>query len=279
MNFSMILSLLIDNFCFGFGGFRLVHWLIVGALIGGIIQLMIPLLTIFISGWNQRFDPDIPNLKSDMRDVWKLFFPGIFGAAIEQFNILISHTIAFSFCVQAVSLLYLFIRLVELPIDIFGWAIITVFFPIMVKVVSSKANSEIINKTFNVYLVALAWILLPSAIGIFVLKREIVSVFVEHEQLTSSDGYQALPIISVYCLSMIFSGISSLLIRGFHSLKDTKTPVYVGFVVLLTNVILALKFVRIFSILGLSIGIRLAMENAIATIVQTPRLFALLKTE
>jgi peptidoglycan biosynthesis protein MviN/MurJ (putative lipid II flippase) len=45
---------------------------------------------------------------------------GIFGAAIELFNIFISRTIAFSFCVQAVSLLYLSLRLVELPMGIFG---------------------------------------------------------------------------------------------------------------------------------------------------------------
>jgi peptidoglycan biosynthesis protein MviN/MurJ (putative lipid II flippase) len=76
---------------------------------------------------------------------------------------------------------------------------------------------------------------------------------------------------------MIFSGMSSLLIRGFHSLKDAKTFIYISFVVLLTNIVLALTFVRIFSILGLSIGIRLAMENVIETIIQTSRLFALLK--
>jgi putative peptidoglycan lipid II flippase len=139
----------------------------------------------------------------------------------------------------------------------------------MAKVVSSKANGETINQPLNACLVALTWILLPSAIGIFVLKSETLSVFFEHGQLTSSDVCQALPIISVYCLSMILSAMSSLLVRGFHSLKDTKTLVYVGFVVLLTNILLALTFVRVFSILGLSICIGLAMANAIATIVQT----------
>ncbi|MDR1890869.1 MAG: murein biosynthesis integral membrane protein MurJ [Puniceicoccales bacterium] len=277
MNLSMILSLLIGGYGFGLCGMQLVHCLIAGVLLGGLIQLAIPLLAVFMCGWRPQLDPNVPMLKEDMADVWKLFLPGMFGAAVEQLNFLISRTIAYTFSPPAVSLMYLSNRLTELPMGIFGWAIITVFFPSIAKVVNSKSDTAVINRTFNETLVAMVWILLPSALGIFLLKKEILSVFFVHGKFTANDIHQILPIMSVYCISLVFSGISSLLIRGFHSLKDTKTPARIGIVVVMANVTFSLIFMKIFNPIGLDIGIRLALANALATIVQTICLSTLLK--
>ncbi|MDR1528638.1 MAG: murein biosynthesis integral membrane protein MurJ [Puniceicoccales bacterium] len=276
MNLSMILSLL-GGYCFGLCGLELVYCLIGGVLLGGLIQLVIPLLSVFACGWRPQLDPNVPKLKENMADVWKLFLPGMFGAAVEQLNFFISRAIAYTFSTSAVSLIYLSNRLTELPMGVFGWAIITVFFPNIAKAVSSKSDTATINKTFNETLVAMVWILLPSALGIFLLRKEILSVFFVHGKFTANDIFQVSPIISVYCVGLVFSGISSLLIRGFHSLKDTKTPARVGIVVFMVNVTFSLVFLKIFEPVGISIGIRLALANVLATITQTVCLTTLLK--
>ncbi|MDR2778943.1 MAG: murein biosynthesis integral membrane protein MurJ [Puniceicoccales bacterium] len=277
MNLSMILSLWIGGHYLGLSGLQLVYCLIVGVLLGGLVQLAIPLVAVFIRGWRPSLDPNVPKLKENMADVWKLFLPGIFGAAVEQLNFFISRTIAYTFNTSAVSLIYLSNRLTELPMGVFGWAIITVFFPNIAKAVGSKLDAASINKTFNETLVAMVWILLPSALGIFLLKREILSVFFVHGKFTFNDIFQVLPIISIYCIGLIFSGVSSLLIRGFHALKDTKTPACIGIVVFMVNVTFSLIFLKIFESIGISIGIKLALANILATITQTVCLFTLLK--
>jgi putative peptidoglycan lipid II flippase len=276
MNLSMILSLVV-GYCFGLCGLRLVYCLIGGVLLGGLIQLAIPLLSVFVHGWRPQLDPNVPKLKENMADVWKLFLPGMFGAAVEQLNFFISRAIAYTFSTSAVSLIYLSNRLTELPMGVFGWAIITVFFPNIAKAVSSKSDAASINKTFNDTLVAMVWILLPSALGIFLLKKEILSVFFVHGKFTTDDIFQVLPIISVYCIGLAFSGISSLLIRGFHSLKDTKTPARIGIVVFITNLTCSLIFLKLFEPVGISVGARLALANVLATITQTVCLSTLLK--
>ncbi|MDR2776672.1 MAG: murein biosynthesis integral membrane protein MurJ [Puniceicoccales bacterium] len=276
MNLSMILSLL-GGYCFGLCGPQLVYCLIGGVLLGGLIQLAIPVLSIFVHGWRPQLDPNVPKLKENMVDVWKLFLPGMFGAAVEQLNFFISRAIAYTFNTSAVSLIYLSNRLTELPMGVFGWAIITVFFPSIAKAVSSKSDAASINKTFNEALVAMVWILLPSSLGIFLLRREILSVFFVHGKFTSHDISQISPIISVYCIGLVFSGISSLLIRGFHSLKDTKTPAHIGIVVFMVNVTFSLIFLKIFEPTGISVGVRLALANVLATVTQTVCLSILLK--
>jgi putative peptidoglycan lipid II flippase len=70
---------------------------------------------------------------------------------------------------------------------------------------------------------------------------------------------------------MTFSGLASLLVRGFHSLKDTKTPVYVGGGILIINATLALVFMRIFGVTGL------AATTAFTTVLQAACLFRLFK--
>jgi putative peptidoglycan lipid II flippase len=271
MNLTMILSMLVGKHCLHLGEMQLIKCLMGGVLLGGVIQLAIPLGTLFFLGWRPRLDPNVPNLKNSISDVLRMFLPGIFGASIEQFNVLITRTIAYSFDPAAVSLLYMANRLVELPTGVFGLAITTVFFPRMARIIGSKADAAAVNKIFSVCLVAIAWILLPSAIGLFALKEEILSVFFEYGNLTADSTRRVLPILSIYCVGMVFSGTSSFFIRGFHSTKNTKTPAFVGAMVLIANASLSLLLVRFFGAVGL------AAATTSATILQATVLFFLLK--
>jgi putative peptidoglycan lipid II flippase len=262
MNVAMILSLLVGKFYLGFDGLCLANCLAIGVLCGGLVQLAVPLLALFSHGWKPKLLPNVPDLDANMATIWKLFFPGIFGASIEQINVVISRTIAYRFAASAVSSLYLASRLAELPLGLFGLAITNVFFPNMAKIAGGKGHGSV-NKVFNQCLLALVWILLPSALGLFLLRKEILIVFFEHGNFTADNIRGVFPIVSVYCASMVFAGISSFLIREFHAFKDTKTPALVGLVTLLTNVTLALTLVQFFGTVGLAVG------TACATILQT----------
>ncbi|MDR1433469.1 MAG: murein biosynthesis integral membrane protein MurJ [Puniceicoccales bacterium] len=252
MNISMILSLLIGGLCFRLEGLPLVHCLVVGVLVGGFVQLAMPLAAMFALGWRPSLG-ETENLKEGLADVWRLFLPGTFGASIEQLNVLVSRFIAYRFFAPAVTLLYVAVRLVELPTGIFALAIGTVFFPDMAKIASAKSK-ETMGAAFDSCLVALLWILLPSAIGLFMLRREILSVFFERGNFSSGNVASVVPIVAAYCCSMVFAGASTLLIRGFHALKDMKTPAFVGFAALATNATLALTFVGPFGVVGLAMA-------------------------
>lgn len=63
-----------------------------------------------------------------------------------------------------------------------------------------------------------------------------------------------MPILFVCCFGMVFSGMSSLFIKGFHSVRDTKTPVHVGVIILCINAVLSIVFMNVIGVVGLAIA-------------------------
>ena len=61
------------------------------------------------------------DLKSspEVRRTWELFLPGVAGAAVLQFNLLVSRFLAFAVEEGGMAVLFLASRLVELPLGIF----------------------------------------------------------------------------------------------------------------------------------------------------------------
>jgi putative peptidoglycan lipid II flippase len=254
INISMILSLLIGGVGLHLSGISLARCLICGVLIGGIIQLAISMLALVSLGWGRLSSgnpgPNSHDLGKSMGAIWRLFLPGVFGASIEQLNILITRAIAYGFAPLAVTSLYVAVRLTELPMGIFGAAIVTVFFPAMAKSIGPD-----FSKSFGGCLMAMVWILLPSAVGLFFLRSEILCVLFQRGNFSADDVRAVAPIVTAYCGSMAFSGVGSLLIRGFHSRKDTKTPALVGAIALLTNASLALVLAKPFGPVGLAMAV------------------------
>jgi putative peptidoglycan lipid II flippase len=270
MNLAMILSLLIGGHCFELRGLPLVHCLIGGVLAGGLLQLSMPLATMFVLGWRPMVRCEIPGASAAMAVLWRTFLPGLAGACIEQVNILVSRVIAYCFAASAVPLLYLAARLAELPSGVFGVAIVTVFFPNMAKIIGGARPWEEASAAFNSCLVALLWIMLPSAIGLFALKREILLVFFQHGNFTAAEVARVLPIVAIHCVGLPFSCAAALFVRGFHSLGDMKTPAIVGGFALAINAALALALGRSHGICGI------ATATTAATVLQTLCLATLL---
>jgi peptidoglycan biosynthesis protein MviN/MurJ (putative lipid II flippase) len=197
-----------------------------------------------------------------MATLRRTFLPGIAGACIEQVNILISRLVAYWLVPSAVPLLYLAARLTELPNGVFGASITTVFFPNMAKIVGEGSKGKKAGETFLGCMVAMVWIMVPSAIGLFILRREILLVFFQHGDFTATDAIRVLPIIGIYCVGMVFSSLAALCVRGFHSFGDMKTPAFVGAAVLIANAILSLTLGGIYGVHGV------ATATTVATILQ-----------
>lgn len=104
---------------------RIVYWLCGGVILGGLLQLLLPAWDLARQGWRPRVEQ---RASTEMSELWRLFLPGLMGAAILQVNILVSRLLAYSLDESAVSVLYLASRLMELPLGIFTVAVATVFF-------------------------------------------------------------------------------------------------------------------------------------------------------
>ncbi|MDR1255689.1 MAG: polysaccharide biosynthesis C-terminal domain-containing protein, partial [Puniceicoccales bacterium] len=248
LNLCMIASMLIGKFALSLGGKALLNCLSLGVILGGMVQCLVPFLALKRLG----IKGDGLSYGAEMEEILGLFWPGFLGAAIAQINILISRNLAYVYCAAAVSVLYFANRIVELPLGIFAIAIATVIFPDMSKLATDKHSEIELNRTFNHGIFILLWILLPSAMGLFLVRRELLSVFFEWGIFGASDTARTVPVLAIYCFSVPFLGISNFLIRSFHALKDTKTPAKIGLCVLVVNFTLTIAAMYPFGVEGIA---------------------------
>lgn len=261
LNVSMITALIIGKI-FRLNEIQGLDLLSIGVVVGGVIQFIVPMLAFRKIASTTGSSADF---SKELKEIMRLFWPGFFGAAVTQINLVTSRSLSYFYSASSVSILYLSNRLTELPLGIFAIAISTVFFPDMSK--SALKSGGFLKKSFNQGIFALLWILLPSALGLFCVKKEVLAVFFEWGNFGISETGHILPVLSIYCISIPFYGISSFLTRSFHSIKDMRTPVYIGCILLIINIVTTIVLMKMFGIIGI------ASANTISIILQTYMLY------
>lgn len=87
LNLSMIFFLGVLGAFFGKTPMGQVYYLCVGVLVGGLIQVIVPIRTLFGMGWRPKLDFD---LSQGILELAKLMLPGLAGAVVFQVNIVVS---------------------------------------------------------------------------------------------------------------------------------------------------------------------------------------------
>ena len=238
----------------------LVWWICGGVLCGGILQLLLPSLSLFKQGWrpslisNHRFN-------QSLRELWQLFLPGLLGAAILQINILVSRLLAFSLNDTAASELYLASRLMELPLGVFTIAIVTVFFPLMAKSLTSGNNKGFVD-SFNSGLRLVLAISFPAGIGLFILNEPILRALFQWGAFDSSSVLKIVPLLAIYGLGLPFYSVATFATRGLYAAKNMSYPVKVAGLCLALNALLGILLMQFWAERGL------ALANVLSATVQ-----------
>jgi len=238
---------------------RIVYWLCGGVLFGGLLQLLLPAWDLARQGWRPRMES---RGSTEMSELWRLFLPGLMGAAILQVNILVSRLLAYSLDESAVSVLYLASRLMELPLGIFTVAVATVFFPLLARAVSDRDDHSFAGAlTQGMRLVV--GISLPAGIGLMVLGGPILELLFRWGAFNTQNVAQTIPLIAIYGLGLPFYSAATFATRGLHACKDMKTPVRVAGLCLLVNLICGVVLMQFYGAGGL------AAANVLAAVVQS----------
>ena len=229
----------------------------------------------FRQGW--KFDLCIGNQfdKESYKTFWKLFMPGLFGAALLQINILISRLLALSLDDTAVSFLYISSRLMELPLGIFTIAIVTVFFPQLSRLYASKSNRDfkiVLEKGMKLILI----IVTPACLGLCLLSEEILYTLFYWGNFSNSAVIATSPLVLIYSLALPFHSITTYCVRAFYASKDMKTPVRVSTYFLIFNSVFSILLMAFFGVYGLAIANLLsAIFHSLFLIIYTQKYFCI----
>lgn len=244
--------------------------LAIGVFIAGIIQLLfqIPFLLRLKLLPKPSFKGDLLGLKR----VINLMVPALFASSIVQINLLIDTILASFLPAGSISWLYISERLVEFPQGVFGVALAIVVLPNLSEQYSNhdaKSFSNILDWSFKlIFLIAL-----PAALGLALLATPVLSTLFQYQRFSTNDVYMASHSLMAYLIGLPAFILIKVLSAGFFSRQDSKTPVKIAVIAVLSNIVLNLLFIYPLQHVGL------ALATSLAAFIQVALLYRMLKKQ
>ena len=210
-----------------------------GVLLAGVVQLLFQLPFLYRLDLVPR--PIWDSSDEGVRRIVKLMVPALFGVSVSQINLLLDTVLASFLPTGSISWLYYSDRLAELPLGIFGIAIATVILPNL-----SAHRAAARETSFSATLDwALRWVLLigvPSALALILLAKPILITLFEYGALNARDVEMSALSLRAYSLGLIAFMLVKVLAPGFYARKDTATPVKIGIIAMVANMVMNLLF-------------------------------------
>lgn len=211
-----------------------------GVLAAGIVQLLFQLPFL-------KQIELLPSAKIDWQDkgvkrILTLMVPALFGVSVSQINLLLDTVLASFLPTGSVSWLYYSDRLAELPLGVFGIAIATVILPSLSRQ-HAGAGTEEFNKTLNWALRMILLIALPSSLALMILAEPILFTLFQYGKTDAHTVLMSGFSLRAYAIGLTAFMLIKVLAPGFYARQDMKTPVRIGIIAMVANMLLNLAFV------------------------------------
>ncbi|MCK4843148.1 MAG: murein biosynthesis integral membrane protein MurJ, partial [Methylococcales bacterium] len=231
-----------------------------GVFAAGIVQLIFQIPALHRLGLLPH--PKLGFKDSGVKRILKLMVPAIFGVSVTQINLLLDTLIASFLAAGSVSWLYYSDRLVEFPLGIFGIALATVILPNLSK--NHAANDPIqFSKSLDWALRLVLLIGLPASVGLLILAEPMLSTLFQYKAFGIEDVQLAGQSLMAYSVGLLGFILVKVLVPGFSSRKDMKTPVRFGIYAMFANMGLNIALVFPLAHAGLALATSLgAFFNA-----------------
>ncbi|HEX9636934.1 MAG TPA: murein biosynthesis integral membrane protein MurJ [Acidobacteriota bacterium] len=246
--------------------------LAVAVVIGGILQFawqLPPLWRLgYQVGWPGSWrDPDV-------LEVGRLMLPGTVGAGVYQINILLSTALAWRLAEGSVLSLTASNRLVELVLGVFAVALATVLLPTLSRR-AAAGDREGMRSILGENLRTIAFIAIPASFGLILLAEPIVGAVYQWGAFDASSTRRTAAALVAQAIGLTFIASYRVLVQGFYSLRDTRTPVLAAALAVAINLTGCLLLPGLFAPELAHAGIALA--TSIASIVHFTLLYLLLR--
>jgi putative peptidoglycan lipid II flippase len=130
-----------------------------------------------------------------------------------------------------------------LPHGVFAMSLATVTFPTMAAQYA-EGSLDGVRGTLARATRVLLFLVLPSAVGLFVLRREIVATLLQIGAFTAISRELVASALAYFALGLVAYAVVEVLTRAFYALHDTATPVSVSVGTVVLNLGLSLALTR-----------------------------------
>ncbi len=144
-----------------------------------------------------------------------------------------------------------------LPHGLLAMSIVTTFTPEMSRAVARRDKPAFIDRTsMGIRLVALATF--PAAAGMFVLRRPLIGVTLDHGNFDSGDALLTSRALAGFSLGLVGFSVYLFVLRAFYAHTDARTPFVINLFENVINIALAFVLVDRYGVLGLGMAFAIA---------------------
>lgn len=211
-----------------------------GVMAAGVLQLTFQIP--FMHGLRLNPRPTWDWQDEGVKRILMLMGPAIFGVSVSQINLLLDTVLASFLPAGSVSWLYYADRLVELPLGVFAIAISTVILPSLSRQ-QAASSPQAFRATLDWAIRMVMIIAIPAAIALLILAEPILMTLFQYGELTTRDVSMAAFSLQAYSVGLVAFMLIKVLAPGYFARQDTKTPVKIGIIAMLANMVLNIVFV------------------------------------
>ena len=235
--------------------------LAIATVLAGIFQLVFMLIIIQkfkvmdLRLINNKIDitKDKNEIKIYLKQTWNKFLPAAFGGGVIQVNLLVDTILASLLGFGSISYLYYADRIAQLPLGIIGIALGSVLLTSLSKSTASKDK-----KQFSTELIASLKIgiffSIPAAVVFINFSELFIKILFERGEFTTLETIQTSQALIAYSIGIPAFIILKSCQPAFFALGDTKTPLYIGFLLLILNIVFSLLFMYFLRHAGIALA-------------------------
>jgi len=192
-----------------------------------------------------------------VRRVLKLMVPALFAVSVTQVNLLLDTVLASFLVSGSISWLYYSDRLMEFPVGVLGVGLSTVILPRLSRR-QSEAAPEAFRNTLDWGLRTSLIFGVPAALGLILLAGPLMATLFQSAVFDAHDVAMAERSLMAYSLGLQAFLLIKVLAPGFYARQDTKTPVKIGVIAMVANMVMNLMFIWPLQHAGLALATSLA---------------------
>jgi putative peptidoglycan lipid II flippase len=228
-----------------------------GWLLGAVVQLALQLPGLHGARLRLTLRWNHPAIKQ----IGRLYVPVMFSLIIDTLVRTFSYNLASQTGVGSVSYMNWATTLIQFPQGLVATAISIAILPTLSRQAALIAldhgdttHRRAFKDTLGLGLRLAITLIVPAAIGLFVLAVPIIDLLFEHGAFTAADTEITALALRLYLIGLPFAAVDLLLVYAFYARQDTLTPALIGLASLLIYTLVAVTLLPAYGLFSLMIA-------------------------
>jgi putative peptidoglycan lipid II flippase len=192
-----------------------------------------------------------------VRKIGALMLPRTFGLAVNQIDTLINTIIGSTLVAGSITVFNFANNLQNFPINVFGVSLAIAAFPVLSEAFAENNREKFVHQ-FSETIRRILYLMIPVSILFLLLRAQIVRVILGANAYSWTATYLTAQVLGLFAISLFAQALIPTLARSFYAHQDTKTPVKVGIVSVVVDIVCSIFFSRWWGVQGLAAAFSLA---------------------